>query len=142
MALIKKITLPSGHECSYWRVIEVQTKHLSKDGSVTIIGYKDKATRDAGFQPLADSAKTFYGYHGHGGTEEAYEWLRSLTETVPDQMVDNPEYDPEIPPMLLGLEDADGNPLPPQPNPDYKGQHTFIPAHTVPGVFADAKSDT
>lgn len=141
MALIKKIKLPSGHDCSYWRVIEVQAKHLSKDGFVTIIGYKDKAARDAGFQPLSDSSRTFYGYHGHGGTKEAYDWLMSLTETVGDQMVDNPDYDPAQAPMIIDGVDENGNLLPPYPNPNYKPQHLFIPAHEVPGMFADAKSD-
>lgn len=141
MALTKKIQLPSGHECSYWRVIEIQTKHLSKDGFVTIIGYKDKAARDAGLQPLADSSKTFYGYHGHGGTPEAYEWLKGLTDTVPDQMVDNPEYDPALSPMITDGLDEFGNQLTAYPNPAYKSQHTFIPAHEVPGLFANAKSD-
>lgn len=139
MALIKNIALPSGHECEYWRIIEISTRHLSKDGYVTIIGYKDAAAREAGMQPLADSAKTFYGYSGHGGTPEAYAWLIGLTEPVPEQMVPNPDYDPEQTHMII-VEGPDGQPVG-QPNPDFKPQFLVTPAGTKPGLFADALSD-
>lgn len=83
MALLKKITLPSGHTCEYWRIASISTNYAAGHGVVELVGYRDLEARDVGLPPLADSRMVFNGYTGHGGTAEAYDWVRAQPSTVP-----------------------------------------------------------
>lgn len=83
MALLKNITLPSGHACAYWRIASISANYTHGHGTVELVGYRDADARDAGLPPLADSRMVFHGYTGHGGTGEAYDWVRTQPSTVP-----------------------------------------------------------
>jgi len=97
MALIKDITLVSGHTCSYWKIISISKDFTNDTGMVRLAGYKDKEARDEGRPALADSIKVYNGFTGHGGTEEAYDWLKNLTVQVSTAPSPNPDFDIDKP---------------------------------------------
>jgi hypothetical protein len=106
MALLKNITLPSGHACAYWRIVSVSADYARGHGAVELIGYRDADARTEGLPPLADSRMVFNGYTGHDGTAAAYEWLRTQPSTVPgryewrDITVPMPSANPDEPPVM------------------------------------------
>jgi hypothetical protein len=106
MALRKLLTLPSGHAVEYWRIASITTAFAAGHGVVELAGYRDQAAREAGMPPLADARQTFSGYLGHGGTAEAYAWLRSQPVPVPghyetrDLTVPMPSANPDEPPVM------------------------------------------
>jgi len=53
MAYKKSLQLNNGFIAEYWRVTSVPADKLAKTGEVVVIGYKDKATRDAGGSSIA-----------------------------------------------------------------------------------------
>jgi hypothetical protein len=106
MALRKLLTLPSGHAVEYWRIASITTAFVAGHGTVELAGYRDQAAREAGMPPLADARQVFSGYLGHGGTAEAYEWVRSQPVPVPghyetrDLTVPMPSANPDEPPVM------------------------------------------
>lgn len=56
MALLKTIVAPQGVNSNYWRIHGVQISFDPASNitsaTVTLLGYRDKAARDAGLQPL------------------------------------------------------------------------------------------
>jgi hypothetical protein len=52
MALIKDVELPNGISISYWRIGSIQISVESEKAEVHVVGYLDKATRDANKNPV------------------------------------------------------------------------------------------
>lgn len=123
MALFKPLTIRSGHVCSYWRITAVEKNYVTGSGTVELSGYRDQQARADGLPPAADAVFRFEGYVGHGGTEEAYEWIKAIPEPVPGYTVPNPDFDPEKP------EGEDGNAM-----------LLYVPEALGPGPFADAEN--
>lgn len=96
MALIKDIELPSGHTCSYWKIISIEKNFHSDTSVIKVAGFKDAEARDSGKPFIADSVKVYYGYPDHGGTDAAYTWLKDRTTVVSQSGLPNPDYDPEV----------------------------------------------
>ena len=128
MALLKNITLPSGHACEYWRIAAVSTQFVVGRGSVEVVGYRDADAREAELPPLADSRMVFNGYTGHGGTSEAYDWLKLQPSTVPghfetrDVTVPMPSANPTEPPVMKTTR-----------------TQVWVPEQSGPPLFADAE---
>ena len=128
MALLKNITLPSGHACTYWRIASITTSYANGHGAVEIVGYRDADARAAGLAPLADSRMTFHGYLGHGGTAEAYDWVRTQPSTVPghyemrELTVPMPSANPTEPPVMQTTQ-----------------ARVWVPEQSGPPLFADAE---
>lgn len=51
MALEKTITLENGFDVSYWTVKEITVDLVGKRVVAFLVGYKDKATKEAGAEP-------------------------------------------------------------------------------------------
>jgi hypothetical protein len=52
MALSKLITLPSGHQCDYWKIIKLEKDFNNGQTTIEIIGYLNDTTREEGYAPL------------------------------------------------------------------------------------------
>lgn len=128
MALLKKITLPSGHTCEYWRIASISTNYAAGHGAVELVGYLDADARADGLPPLADSRQLFQGYTGHGGTAEAYEWVKRQPSTVPGHFeireltVPMPSANPDEPPVMQTTQ-----------------ARVWVPEGPGPALFADAE---
>lgn len=57
MAYTKTLQLNNGFSASYWRITKIDANKSAKSIIVTVMGYKDKATRDANGRSV--SGKTF-----------------------------------------------------------------------------------
>ena len=128
MALLKPITLPSGHDCAYWRIASISTNYAHGHGAVELVGYRDADAREAGLPPLADSRMVFHGYTGHGGTAEAYEWVKQQPSVVPGRY----ETRPVSVPMPSANPDE-------QPVINTTQMQVWVPEHAGPPLFADAE---
>jgi hypothetical protein len=128
MALRKLLTLPSGHACEYWRIASITTAFATGHGTVELAGYRDQAAREAGMPPLADARQTFSGYLGHGGTAEAYEWVRSQPSVVPahyqEREVTVPVPSADGPELLVLRTET---------------MRVWVPEQSGPPLFADAE---
>ena len=128
MALLKNITLPSGHACAYWRIASISANYAHGHGAVEIVGYRDADARADGLPPLADSRLVFNGYTGHGGTAEAYDWVRTQPSTVPghyetrELTVPMPSANPDEPPVMQTTQ-----------------AQVWVPEQPGPPMFADAE---
>ena len=129
MALLKKITLPSGHSCEYWRIASISTNYAAGHGVVELVGFRDLEARAVdGLQPLADSRMVFNGYTGHGGTAEAYEWVRTQPSIVPghyetrEVTVPMLPVNPDEPPVMQTTQ-----------------AQVWVPEQPGPPLFADAE---
>lgn len=128
MAFQKVITLPSGHDCAYWRIASISANYAHGHGAVELVGYRDADAREAGLPPLADSRMVFNGYTGHGGTGEAYDWVRTQPSTVPghyemrDLTVPMPSANPDEPPVMQTTR-----------------ARVWVPEQPGPPLFADAE---
>ncbi len=128
MALLKNITLPSGHACDYWRIASITTAFSAGAGYVELAGYRDQAAREAGLPSLADARYVFQGYLGHGGTAEAYEWVRSQPSVVPahyeEREVTVPVPSADGPELLVLRTET---------------MRVWVPEQAGPPIFADAE---
>ena len=52
MALIKSISTRFGIDATYWKIIDLNINWLSKNSHISLSGWSDKASRDAGNIPL------------------------------------------------------------------------------------------
>ena len=129
MALLKPITLPSGHECSYWRIASISANYAQGHGSVELVGYRDADARADGLAPLADSRMTFHGYRGHGGTAEAYDWVRSQPSTVPGHFETR-----ELTVPMPSVKPGEGLPV-----MQTTQARVWVPEGPGPALFADAE---
>jgi len=97
VALIKNITLPSGHICSYWKIIAINKDFVSNTGYIKLAGYLDAEAREDNKPSLADSTKVFHNYVAHGSTADAYDYLRTQTFPGSSMPIPNFEYNPMEP---------------------------------------------
>ncbi len=64
MALQKSLEYQrTGFMCNYWKIGECKLESNSTNGSVTLLGYKDKDARDAGKAPVESKQYSFGGYY-------------------------------------------------------------------------------
>lgn len=96
MALIKELTIPSGHTCYYWKIISINRDPLQPTSTIRIAGFLDKDSRDSNKPMLSDSIKTYEGFTGNS-LEEAYIWLKEKYSYVSNPPIQNPNYDPTDP---------------------------------------------
>lgn len=96
MALIKELTLPSGHTCSYWKIISLSRDFLQGTGMIRVAGFLDQEAREENKPMLADSIKVYEGFAGNS-LEEAYTWLKERFSLITQPPISNPEYNPEDP---------------------------------------------
>lgn len=136
MALQKEITLASGHTCSYWRITQITSDFATGSGTVTLSGYLDAEARAAGKPPLSDARFWLAGFKGHGGTAEAYEWVKEQPSTKPGYMIEEEVDVPAADPAPLGATGAVNAVLTTRKQTIQR----WVPEEKGPPMFADAVS--
>jgi len=128
MALRKTITLPSGHFCEYWRIVEIRRDWLNGTGAVIVAGYRDESARRGELAPSSDARVAFEGYLGLGAVADAYSWVQQQPSLVPAHRavreieVPMPSANPDEPPIV-----------------ETRVVESWVPATAGPPIFADAE---
>ena len=128
MALRKTITLPSGHSCEYWRIVEIRRDWLNGIGAVIVAGYRDESARRGELAPSSDARVAFEGYLGLGAVADAYSWVQQQPSLVPAHRavreieVPMPSANPDEPPIV-----------------ETRVVESWVPATAGPPLFADAE---
>jgi hypothetical protein len=81
MALIKEWEDFAGQTGNYWRMVQVNIYRAQDAVEVTLYCYKDKATREAGKQPMAKQVNATIPLAGNDITldelmAQSYAWLK------------------------------------------------------------------
>jgi len=87
MAFIISIDTQYGIEASYWKIVDLNINWLTKNSHVSMCGWIDKASRDAGQQPLdqrsfdwSGDAFPFIETEPQNERELAYDTIKSLED--------------------------------------------------------------
>lgn len=136
MALKKEILLSTGHTCSYWRITNITSDFTTGNGTVTVSGYLDAEARSSGKPPCSDAKFWLSGYGGHGGTAEAYEWVKAQPSVKPGYMIREEVIVP-APDRQVSM--AADEAVSAAPNPQKQLIQRWVPDENGPPVFADAE---